>query len=146
MTQLRRQALSADLIIVNHHLFFADLALRAGGFGEVLPKPDIVVFDEPLNVIVVVNEPFIDVLDHSANSHSPVNLDLRVLIDIGSLSPFLHPLNIGITSTKQIIIALVFFILFSLFNLYIKNIKNIKNANVGYINVFLGSILQGTFY
>jgi ATP-dependent DNA helicase DinG len=46
VTQLRRQALSADLVIVNHHLFFADLALRAGGFGEVLPKPDIVVFDE----------------------------------------------------------------------------------------------------
>jgi len=51
----RRRAADADLVVVNHHLFFADLALRErlgpargeeGRFGEVLPRADAVVFDE----------------------------------------------------------------------------------------------------
>jgi ATP-dependent DNA helicase DinG len=42
----RQQALAADIVIVNHHLFFADLALQEGGFGELLPGADIVIFDE----------------------------------------------------------------------------------------------------
>ena len=41
----RRRAANADLIIVNHHLFFADLALRSA-FGSVLPDYDTVIFDE----------------------------------------------------------------------------------------------------
>ena len=42
----RRAAMAADLLVVNHHLFFADLALRARGFGEVFPPADAVIFDE----------------------------------------------------------------------------------------------------
>ena len=42
----RRRANDADIIIVNHHLFFADLALRDQGFGELLPTADMVIFDE----------------------------------------------------------------------------------------------------
>src|SRR5204862_389461 len=48
--RMRRQAAEADLIVVNHHLFFADLALRSSSAGDagaaVLPKYDAVVFDE----------------------------------------------------------------------------------------------------
>lgn len=43
---LRRQAGNSRLIIVNHHLFFSDLALKKGGFGELLPRYEAVVFDE----------------------------------------------------------------------------------------------------
>jgi ATP-dependent DNA helicase DinG len=46
ITQVRRKAAKAQIVIVNHHLFFADLVVRDGGFGEVLPKVDAVVFDE----------------------------------------------------------------------------------------------------
>lgn len=46
VTRVRRRAAQAKVLIVNHHLFFADLAVRAGGFGEVLPDVDAVVFDE----------------------------------------------------------------------------------------------------
>jgi len=46
VTQIRRKAAEAQLVIVNHHLFFADLSVRAGGFGEVLPETDVVIFDE----------------------------------------------------------------------------------------------------
>jgi len=46
VTRVRQQALESDIVIVNHHLFFADLALRQGDFGSVLPDYSIVVFDE----------------------------------------------------------------------------------------------------
>jgi ATP-dependent DNA helicase DinG len=46
VTRTRRQAESAQLIVVNHHLFFADLALRETGFASVIPDYDAVVFDE----------------------------------------------------------------------------------------------------
>lgn len=42
----RRRAQDAGLIVVNHHLLFADMALRSEGFGEVLPGADVFVLDE----------------------------------------------------------------------------------------------------
>jgi ATP-dependent DNA helicase DinG len=42
----RREAMRADLVVVNHHLFFADLALRDTGLAELLPLVDVAVFDE----------------------------------------------------------------------------------------------------
>lgn len=46
LLQARRRAQRADIVVVNHHLFFADAALREQGFGELLPNADAVVFDE----------------------------------------------------------------------------------------------------
>ena len=48
LREVRRRAAEADLVVVNHHLFFADLALRAKAEGapDVLPLPDVVVLDE----------------------------------------------------------------------------------------------------
>lgn len=42
----RREAMQADVVVVNHHLFFADLALRDTGVAELLPSVEAVVFDE----------------------------------------------------------------------------------------------------
>jgi len=42
----RREAMAADLAVVNHHLFFADMALRDSGVAELLPTVDVAVFDE----------------------------------------------------------------------------------------------------
>jgi ATP-dependent DNA helicase DinG len=44
--EARRQALAADVVVVNHHLFFADLALRDEGVAELLPACNTVIFDE----------------------------------------------------------------------------------------------------
>jgi ATP-dependent DNA helicase DinG len=44
--QARREAMAADLVVINHHLFFADLALRDSGVAELLPTVDAAVFDE----------------------------------------------------------------------------------------------------
>jgi len=46
LTSLRQEAAAAHLLLVNHHLFFADLAVRNRGFGEVIPRYQAVVFDE----------------------------------------------------------------------------------------------------
>jgi ATP-dependent DNA helicase DinG len=46
ITRLRRDGAAAEVIIVNHHLFFADLAVRAGGYGQVIPGWEAAVFDE----------------------------------------------------------------------------------------------------
>jgi ATP-dependent DNA helicase DinG len=42
----RRAAADADLVVVNHHLLFADMALKVGGFAELLPMADAVILDE----------------------------------------------------------------------------------------------------
>jgi ATP-dependent DNA helicase DinG len=42
----RREALAADVVVINHHLFFADLAVRESGMAELLPTVRVVIFDE----------------------------------------------------------------------------------------------------
>jgi ATP-dependent DNA helicase DinG len=46
ITRMRQRATDADIVIVNHHLFFADLALRKSEYGQVLPDYSAVIFDE----------------------------------------------------------------------------------------------------
>ncbi|MFV0678888.1 helicase C-terminal domain-containing protein [Ottowia sp.] len=42
----RRQAMAADVVVINHHLFFADLAIRESGMAELLPTVRVAIFDE----------------------------------------------------------------------------------------------------
>ncbi|WP_432422237.1 ATP-dependent DNA helicase [Robbsia betulipollinis] len=44
--QARREAQQADVVVVNHHLFFADILLRDTGMAELLPMANTVIFDE----------------------------------------------------------------------------------------------------
>lgn len=46
LVKARKRALEADVVVINHHLFFADSRLKQDGFGELLPGADIVIFDE----------------------------------------------------------------------------------------------------
>ena len=46
VNQARREALAADVVVINHHLFFADLAVRESGMAELLPTARTVIFDE----------------------------------------------------------------------------------------------------
>jgi ATP-dependent DNA helicase DinG len=46
VARARREAQSAELVIVNHHLLLADMAIREEGFGELLPGTDAVILDE----------------------------------------------------------------------------------------------------
>jgi len=61
VTRMRREADEADVVVVNHHLFFADLALRTaktGGFGGAIPAYDAVIFDEAHQVENVATDFF----------------------------------------------------------------------------------------
>jgi ATP-dependent DNA helicase DinG len=46
VVKARREAMDADVVVVNHHLFFADMSLRDSGVAELLPSVEIAVFDE----------------------------------------------------------------------------------------------------
>jgi ATP-dependent DNA helicase DinG len=46
VVRARREAMAADIVVVNHHLFFADIALRESEVAELLPTVDVAVFDE----------------------------------------------------------------------------------------------------
>jgi ATP-dependent DNA helicase DinG len=60
LVQARKKAIDADVIVVNHHLFFADMALKDTGFGELIPKADVVVFDEAHQIPDIASEYFGD--------------------------------------------------------------------------------------
>jgi ATP-dependent DNA helicase DinG len=55
---MRQRATDADIVIVNHHLFFADLALRGGEYGQVIPDYSAVIFDEAHQIEDVAAEYF----------------------------------------------------------------------------------------
>jgi len=46
VNKARRDALAADVVVINHHLFFADLAVRESGMAELLPTVRVAIFDE----------------------------------------------------------------------------------------------------
>jgi ATP-dependent DNA helicase DinG len=46
VVKARKEAAAADVVVVNHHLLFADIELKEGGFAELLPDADIVILDE----------------------------------------------------------------------------------------------------
>jgi ATP-dependent DNA helicase DinG len=58
----RKKALEADLVVVNHHLFFADVWLKDEGAGELLPAANAVIFDEAHQLPAVASTFFGDVV------------------------------------------------------------------------------------
>ncbi|MDF9400814.1 ATP-dependent DNA helicase [Vibrio sp. 1180_3] len=46
VSKARRKAMDADVVVVNHHLFLADLAIKETGFGELIPEAEVFIFDE----------------------------------------------------------------------------------------------------
>jgi ATP-dependent DNA helicase DinG len=58
ITEMHRRGLQSDIIIVNHHLFFADLAVRDQAFGGILPEYSAVIFDEAHEIEDVAGQYF----------------------------------------------------------------------------------------
>jgi ATP-dependent DNA helicase DinG len=58
ITLMHQRAAESDVIIVNHHLFFADLALKHDDFGSILPEYSAVVFDEAHEIEDVASDYF----------------------------------------------------------------------------------------
>ena len=58
ITEMQRKAYESDIIIVNHHLFFADLAVKDTERGSIIPDYDAVIFDEAHDIEDVAGQYF----------------------------------------------------------------------------------------
>ncbi|PKF78320.1 ATP-dependent helicase [Vibrio sp. vnigr-6D03] len=54
----RKKAMDSDVVVVNHHLFLADLAIKETGFGELIPEADVFVFDEAHQIPDIASQYF----------------------------------------------------------------------------------------
>ncbi|PKF51568.1 ATP-dependent DNA helicase [Enterovibrio nigricans] len=58
VVKARKRAMDADLIVVNHHLFLADLAIKETGFGELIPEAEVFIFDEAHQIPDIASQYF----------------------------------------------------------------------------------------
>ena len=58
LMKARKKAIEADVVVVNHHLFFADMALKDTGFGELIPDSHVMIFDEAHQIPDIAAEYF----------------------------------------------------------------------------------------
>ena len=58
LTLMRQKAMEADIVVVNHHLFFADLSIREADMGGILPDYAAVIFDEAHELEEIATEYF----------------------------------------------------------------------------------------
>ncbi len=81
--EARRTALEADIVVVNHHLLLADLALKEDGFGDLLPSVDAVILDEAHQLPDLVSEFF--GVSFASRQVEALDADLRAQIKIAGL-------------------------------------------------------------
>ena len=58
VVKARKKAMDADVVVVNHHLFLADMVVKEGGFGELIPQADVMIFDEAHQVPDIASQYF----------------------------------------------------------------------------------------
>jgi ATP-dependent DNA helicase DinG len=71
----RREALGADVVVINHHLFFADMAVRETGMAELLPSVRVVIFDEAHQL----NETGVNFLGHQLGTAQLLDVTRDIL-------------------------------------------------------------------
>ena len=91
LLRARRLAMEADLLVVNHHLFFADMALKDTGFGELIPQAELIIFDEAHQIPDI------------ACSYFGQSLSTRSLKELAS--DVIHAYHDGLKDTKQLLKA-----------------------------------------
>ncbi len=90
--EARRTALEADIVVVNHHLLLADLALKEDGFGDLLPSVDAVIFDEAHQLPDLVSEFF--GVSFASRQIEALAADLRAQIKLAGLdAAIIEPLE-----------------------------------------------------
>lgn len=94
----RRESASADILVVNHHLLFADISLRAKGMeGGVLPSYHSMVFDEAHNIEDTATQYF----GYKINKYLSIKQLSRLFYTkSGKQRGFLHDLNYKVSSNK----------------------------------------------
>ena len=77
LVKARKKAMEAQVVVVNHHLYFADVAIKEGGFGELIPQAETYIFDEAHQL------PDIACLYFGSNVSSRQLLDLAKDVTLG---------------------------------------------------------------
>lgn len=96
VVKARREAQEADVVVVNHHLFFADLALKEEGFGELLPSANAVILDEAHQLPEVASSFFSETISSRQLLELSKDTLAEVLIsasDMGALKDSLRELD-----------------------------------------------------
>ena len=82
LVKARQEAQSADVVVVNHHLLLADLAIKQEGFGEVLPGASVFILDEAHQVPELALQFFGD----SVSTRQWLELGKDILLEAGKVS------------------------------------------------------------
>ena len=98
----RRKANEAEVIVVNHHLLLADLALRESGFGEVLPKADTIIFDEAHQLPALASEFFSQTLSSRQLTELFNDTTVAYLTDAGDMKEVQDEIRVLQTSLRKL--------------------------------------------
>ncbi len=82
LVKARQEAQSADIVVVNHHLLLADLAIKQEGFGEVLPGASVFILDEAHQIPELALQFFGD----SVSTRQWLDLGKDILLESGKVS------------------------------------------------------------
>ena len=58
VVKARKRAMDADVVVVNHHLFLADLVVKESGFAELIPEAEVMIFDEAHQIPDIASQYF----------------------------------------------------------------------------------------
>lgn len=95
VVQARRKAMEADIVVVNHHLFCADMAVKETGFGELIPEAELVIFDEAHQLPDIASQYFGQSLssrqlfDICKDTHIVYRTELKDVAQLGKASDHL---------------------------------------------------------
>jgi ATP-dependent DNA helicase DinG len=90
ITKMRQRAEEADIVIVNHHLFFADLALRHDDYGQVIPDYTTVIFDESHELEPIAAGHFGSVVSNYRVDDLVADLQRLLVVDADALGDLLQ--------------------------------------------------------
>jgi ATP-dependent DNA helicase DinG len=90
ITKMRQRAEEADIVIVNHHLFFADLALRHDDYGQVIPDYTTVIFDESHELEQIAAGHFGSVVSNFRVDDLVADLQRLLVVDADALGDLLQ--------------------------------------------------------
>lgn len=58
VVKARKNAMEADVVVINHHLFLADMVVKETGFAELIPQADVMIFDEAHQILDIASQYF----------------------------------------------------------------------------------------
>lgn len=105
LVEARRQAQAADVVVINHHLLFADMMLREDGFAELLPQADAIIVDEAHQLAEVASSFFGESLSGNQLLELARDSESEYLTDINEDPNFIRIASVLQKLTKDLRLA-----------------------------------------